>query len=216
MKNKLLVGLVTTLFLVGIVGVAAANLIENGDFSDDLNGWKVLNSANFTIKDGWGPYEDHVQFLTGGTGQRGRLIQNFDIPLSATGLHVSFDWQSSFGESGNGDPWDPNIDPSSFFKALVNVDLDSAGLFKYSNSELILKTNETTRWTHVDMTFLFNGTPTDTSPNGRIRFEFNEVNDWMSNAKLDNININPIPEPTTMLLFGTGLAGLVGLRRRKK
>jgi len=33
---------------------------------------------------------------------------------------------------------------------------------------------------------------------------------------IDNFNFNPIPEPTTILLFGTGLIGLAGARRKIK
>lgn len=48
------------------------------------------------------------------------------------------------------------------------------------------------------------------------------LNSLPSNKPIENVNIEgcfdtaPIPEPATMLLFGTGLAGLVGSRIRKK
>jgi hypothetical protein len=46
---------------------------------------------------------------------------------------------------------------------------------------------------------------------------FNYQGNGSSGFFVDNINTTaPVPEPSTMLLFGAGLAGLIGFRRRKR
>lgn len=44
---------------------------------------------------------------------------------------------------------------------------------------------------------------------------FNERNDYPGNFYLDDVSINPVPEPVTILLIGSGMLMGFGLRRKK-
>jgi hypothetical protein len=197
--------------------VSHANLM-NRDFSAGLNSWKFEGDVQSI----------NEEAVLGDEGATWSLLYQ-PIALNPSKYTLEFDFANLLSsEPDDSSPYFAFFDTfyaslffvneisqfdlysSDYDDSIALFDMDISGVF--NNNGTVGPSSKGQDWLHFSIAFENNYNyviPT---------FELLDFNfiDNDSEVILDNVDINPVPEPATLLLFGSGLAALTGLARKKR
>jgi hypothetical protein len=193
-KKMIIVAAMAILAISAQVGTASANLVTNGGFeTGNFSGWTLTNGAldgyTFVVLNSLNP-----------TSPPNPGIYEASLSTNGAAGAISQTLNTTAGQGYIVTYWLANDDSSktNLFQAMWNnstiqaTALANSDIFGYKE-------------------FQFSAVASGSSST----LAFNFQND-PSTFHLDNVDATPTPIPAAAWLLGSGLMGLVGLRRRKK
>lgn len=224
MKRKNLTGLVLGLFLISGAGIAQANLFGiNSDFDVTADMTGKVNGKNLNaLAGGWDVFDALPGFWEAGDNTAGIEIQNQTVTEAHSGeYYVELD--SHGGSAGNNSYMykdiflhEGNYELSFWYHGRTSTAEDNGIYGFFDNGSGMTRVGSVagvaSGWSEIVWTFSIQETR-----NYMVGFGA-EGSDNTYGGFVDTASLvaAPVPEPATMLLFGTGLVGLTGLRFRRK